>query len=76
MAKRPYEVSLWTHHDTFISVLASSETPKLGEGYETRQYDGVNGEKKLTFTIPIKYYDRNTNEFVNNEKWYNAARKR
>lgn len=75
MAKRPYEVSLWTHHDTFISVLASSETPKLGEGYEARQYDGVNGEKKLTFTIPIKYYDRDTNEFVNNEKWYNAARK-
>ena len=74
MAKRPYEISLWSHNDRFLSILTSSDAPSLGSAYDPHWYDGINGEKKLTFTIPIKYFDPQTNEFVNNEKWYNELK--
>ena len=74
MAQRPYEISLWTYNDRFLSVLVASDAPKLKEGYEPHWYDGINGEKKLTFTIPIKYFSAETGEFINNEKWYDELR--
>lgn len=75
MAKRPYEISLWTHNDRFLSTLLTSEASIDGEGFEPHFYDGITGEKKLSFTMPIKYLNRDTNELVNNEKWYDELRK-
>ena len=76
MATRPYEISLWSHNDNFISILTSSESPKLDEGYETHWFNGINGEKKLSFTIPIKVFNKETNEWVDNERWYNSLKQR
>ena len=74
MVQRPYEISLWTYNDRFLSVLVASDAPKLKEGYEPRWYDGINGEKKLTFTIPIKYFSTEDDSFIDNEKWYNELK--
>lgn len=74
MAKRPYEISLWSHSDILLAVLLTSDTSMPGGGYDPRWYDGLNGEKKLTFTIPIKYFVEDTGEFINNEKWYNELK--
>ena len=73
MSKR-YEISLWTFNDKFVSVLASSDVPHKGNAYLPKRYSGLNGESKLSFTLPLKYYDADLGEWVTNEKWYDELK--
>lgn len=69
-----YEISLWTHNDIFLSVLAQS-----GDLYRNGAYNPVlkmstNGEVKLTFTIPVVIYNKETGQLEDNSLWYNQLR--
>ena len=75
MTLRPYEISLWTYNDNFITILTSSDSSSFGETYENTWEDNINGEGKLTFTIPIIYRSPLTGEVVTNEKWYDELKK-
>ena len=62
---RPYEISLWTLQDSFITVLARS-----GEGQiETPKCSLKNdGTQELSFSLPM--YIREKGELVENPIWY------
>lgn len=62
---RPYELSLWTLQDSFITVLARSGDGKLETPKCSLKNDGT---QELSFSIPM--YIREKGELVENPIWY------
>lgn len=75
MAKRPYEISLWTYTDKFISVLVDSKSPTYNSAHTPRRRRNVDGTHTLTFSIPIRVLDLETGKMVDNTLWYSNLRK-
>ena len=67
---RPYEMSLWTLQDSFITVLKSLNVSQKGHIQEPVITIKTDGTQELNFSIPI--YIFNGKELVENPIWYNV----
>ena len=67
---RPYEMSLWTLQDSFITVLKSLNVSQKGHIQEPVITIKTDGTQELNFSIPM--YIFNGKELVENPIWYNV----
>ena len=67
---RPYEISLWTLQDGFISVLKPINVFNRGQIETPKSRIKDDGTQELNFTIPMYYYENG--EWVENPIWYNV----
>lgn len=67
---RPYELSLWTLQDGFITVLKSIDTFNLGQIETPKCQIKDDGTLELNFSIPMYY--RQDGILVENPIWYNV----
>lgn len=65
---RPYEISLWTLQDGFITVLKPLGLGNKGQVEEPQFVLKTDGTQKLTFKIPMYY--RDGGELIENPIWY------
>ena len=65
---RPYEISLWTLQDGFITVLKPLGLGNKGQLEEPQFVLKTDGTQKLTFKIPMYY--RDGGELIENPIWY------
>jgi len=63
-----YELSIWTHSDTFIGSLKSS-VDFNGQAYNIKHKTNINGTETLSFAMPLYVYDTITGAFVENTLW-------
>ena len=73
MVNRPYEISLWTLQDGFISILGSNEL----EHYRGRMSNGeivlkTDGTESFSAKIPMHIF--NGKKLVDNPLWYDYKR--
>jgi hypothetical protein len=73
MEKRRYEISLWTHEDILLHVLGNSEIEFKGQITNPILTNNINGQIKFAFSIPLKYYDNTTQDFIENPLWYSKT---
>lgn len=69
-----YEISLWTHNDIFVSVLARSGDYYHKEGHTPILKMTTTGEINLNFTIPIVVYDIDSGKLIDNSLWYTESK--
>ena len=71
---RPYEISIWTLQDEFITVLKWSEIENKGQiqGGTIELID--DGTEKLEFSVPLYYYDGDTK--IHNPLWLDLNQQR
>ena len=74
MVWETYEISLWTHDDKFISILAQSSKYYAREAFNPIFKINTNGEINLSFTIPIIIFNKETNTWEDNTLWYNTLK--
>ena len=69
--KRNFSLSIWDHKDNFICNLKSANSDSEGQSYNENFIENVNGEKTLSFSIPmyIFSYDKDNFNFEPNEAW-------
>lgn len=67
---RPYEISLWTLQDGFITVLKAINIFNRGQIETPKSRIKSDGTQELNFTIPMYYYE--DGEWVENPIWYNV----
>ncbi len=65
---RPYEMSIWTLQDEFISVLKSHDIANKGQLISPHVSLKDDGTQELTFTVPMYY--RAEGEYKENPLWY------
>lgn len=65
---RPYEMSIWTLQDEFISVLKSHDIANKGQLISPHVSLKDDGTQELTFTVPMYYRDEG--EYKENPLWY------
>lgn len=65
---RPYEISLWTLQDGFITVLKPLGLGNKGQVEEPQFVLKTDGTQQLTFKIPMYY--RDGGELIENPIWY------
>ena len=61
---RPYEISIWTLQDRFISILKWSDTTHKGQLQNAQMVIKDDGTQTLNFTVP-EYYDDNGVKILN-----------
>ena len=54
---RPYELSIWTLQDSFVTVLKWSEIENRGQLQNSNVELVDDGTEKLEFSVPLYYYD-------------------
>lgn len=67
---RPYEISLWTLQDGFISILKPINIFNRGQIETPKCHIKDDGTQELNFTIPMYY--REGGELIENPIWYNV----
>ena len=67
---RPYEISLWTLQDSFISVLKPLGISSRGQMETPKSRIKNDGTQELSFIIPMYY--RENGELIENPIWYNV----
>ena len=67
---RPYEISLWTLQDSFITVLKSIDVFNRGQIETPKCQIKNDGTQELNFSIPMYYRENGT--LVENPIWYNV----
>ena len=70
--KRNFSLSIWDHKDNFICNLKSANSDFNGQSYNENFTENINGEKTLTFSIPMyifSYDNENNFKFEPNECW-------
>lgn len=72
--KRNFSLSIWDHKDNFLCNLKSANSDFKGQSYNEDLIENINGEKTLSFSIPmyIFSYDENnipSSNFIQNEAW-------
>ena len=60
--KRNFSLSIWDHKDNFICNLKSANSDFEGQSYNENFTENVNGEKTLTFSIPMYIFSYEKNE--------------
>ena len=68
---RPYEISLWTLQDSFITVLKSADVSGRGQIETPKSLIKDDGTQELSFSIPM-YYRNEMGELIENPIWYNV----
>ena len=66
--KRNYSLSIWDHEDNFICLLKSANSEINGQSYNERLDENINGQKTLSFSIPMYIFDMNSGESQDHEK--------
>ena len=64
--KRNFSLTIWDHEDNFLCVLKSADSDFEGQSYEENFVENINGEKTLTFSVPM--YIFNYKEFIDEEE--------
>jgi hypothetical protein len=67
---RPYELSLWTLQDSFITILKGIGLSNKGQIETPKCKIKDDGTQELTFSIPMYYYEKGA--LVENPIWYNV----
>lgn len=77
--KRNFSLSLWDHEDNFLCNLKSANLDFKGQSFNENFIENINGEKSLTFSIPMYIFDIENSEtgtkttdkkyFKQNEIW-------
>ena len=72
--KRNFSLSIWDHKDNFLCNLKSANSDFEGQSYNENLTENINGEKTLSFSIPMYIFSYNENNipssnFVQNEAW-------
>lgn len=67
---RPYEISLWTLQDSFISILKPINVFRKGQIETPKSQIKNDGTAELNFSIPMYYRDNGI--LVENPIWYNV----
>ena len=70
--KRPYELSLWTLQDTFISVLKPYELEENNRIQEPDLKIKDDGTLEFSCKIPMYLHDCVNNTMIENPIWYNT----
>ena len=65
---RPYEMSLWTLQDSFITVLKIPELMTKGHIEEPQILLKTDGTQEIGFKVPMYY--REKGEIIENPLWY------
>lgn len=68
---RPYEISLWTLQDSFITVLKSADVSSRGQIETPKCLVKDDGTQELNFSIPM-YYRNEEGDFIENPIWYDV----
>ena len=68
---RPYEISLWTLQDSFITVLKSADVSSRGQIETPKCLVKDDGTQELNFSIPM-YYRNEEGEFIENPVWHDV----
>ena len=68
---RPYEMSLWTLQDSFITVLKGINTSFQGQLITPKIFIKSDGTQELKFSIPM-YCRNELGEMIENPIWYNT----
>lgn len=68
---RPYEMSLWTLQDSFITVLKGINTSFQGQLITPEILIKSDGTQELKFSIPMYCHD-DSGELIENPIWYNT----
>ena len=69
--KRNFSLSIWDHKDNFLCNLKSANLDFNGQSYNENFTENVNGEKVLTFSIPMYIFLEKNGKFAfePNEAW-------
>lgn len=67
---RPYEISLWTLQDSFITVLKAYDIYSKGQIETPKCKIKNDGTQELNFSIPMYYYEDGL--WIENPIWYNV----
>ena len=74
--KRNFSLSIWDHKDNFICNLKSANLDFEGQSFNENFNENINGEKTLTFSIPMYIFSYNKDEngkdnfvFKQNNPW-------
>ena len=65
---RPYEMSVWSLQDEFITVLKSHDIANKGQLISPQMTIKDDGTQELSFTVPMYYRDEG--EYKENPLWY------
>lgn len=70
--KRNFSLSIWDHEDNFLCNLKSANVDFNGQSFNENFVENINGEKSLTFSIPMYIFDIDSKEEdkENTEKSY------
>lgn len=63
------KISIYSHEDDFIDLLYSSEEQFEGQITSPVVSEKTTGEKSLSFSIPLKIFDKNSKKIINNPRW-------
>lgn len=66
--ERNFSLSLWDHKDNFLSLLKSSNSEIEGQTFNENFTENINGEKTLSFSIPMYIFNPNADEYHKFEK--------
>ena len=66
--ERNFSLSLWDHKDNFLSLLKSSNSEIEGQTFNENFTENINGEKTLSFSIPMYIFNPNADEYYKFEK--------
>ena len=71
--KRNFSLSIWDHKDNFLCNLKSANIDFDGQSYNENFTENVNGEKTLTFSIPMYIFEYNSEQekgiYKQNDIW-------
>ena len=66
--ERNFSLSLWDHKDNFLSLLKSSNSEIEGQTFNENFTENINGEKTLSFSIPMYIFNLDADEYHKFEK--------
>ena len=61
--KRNFSLSIWDHEDNFLCLLKSANLDFNGQCYNEDIIENINGEKTLSFSIPMYIFDIDSSLF-------------
>ena len=77
--RRNFSLSIWDHEDKFLCLLKAADSDFEGQSYNENFKEKINGEKTLSFSVPMYVYSLEKGEqygqftekqnFIQNEAW-------
>ena len=63
------KISIYSHEDEYIDLLYTSDKEFIGQCTNPILTVNANGAKTLSLDLPLRYYDTNKKDFVDNIRW-------